>query len=150
MNQTRQQPEVDALSIELTIDSDPAALAPVRKSIEELCVRSGFPTEQAAEVGLSVNEALANIIRHAYDGRTDRPISIAAQAQDGKVTIRLRDWGSGVVPPDPPEQPEPLKPGGLGLVCMRSLMDTVQYLPQNDGMLLIMSRALRTSRGSAP
>jgi serine/threonine-protein kinase RsbW len=148
MSQSGPQSEPDGLSFELTIESDPATLAPVRKSIELLCARAGFEPEQSAEVGLSVNEALANIIRHAYNGRTDRPIAIAAQARDGKVTIRLRDWGSGVVPPDPPPQNDPLKPGGLGLVCMTSLMDTIQYLPQRDGMVLVMSRVRSTAQGS--
>ena len=33
-----------------------------------------------------------------------------------------------------------MQPGGLGLVCIRSLMDEVQYVTQPDGMLLRMTK----------
>ena len=61
----------------------------------------------------------------------------------GSVTIRVRDWGSGENPQarlEHQKQVNPAKPGGLGLVCLRELMDEVRYEPQSDGMLLTMVR----------
>ena len=131
--------------------SDPAQVAPVRKAVEALCLDCGLGPEAAADVGLSVNEAMANVIRHAYGGATDRPVAVSgececdAAANRPVVRITIRDWGgrpagnggnSGADPLAPRYVPG--IPGGLGLVCIRGLMDEVTYTPQPDGMLLTM------------
>jgi serine/threonine-protein kinase RsbW len=88
-------------------------------------------------VGLCVNEALANVIRHAYNGALGRPIEVTARwASDGLV-ITIRDWGNGEIPP-PPRRRDPLEPGGLGLICLKELMDESIFQPQPDGMLLTL------------
>ncbi|MGH7215507.1 MAG: ATP-binding protein [Tepidisphaeraceae bacterium] len=137
------------LRIELNLTSDPAKVADARKAVEALCERIGFDRAACDVVGLCVNEALANVIRHAYGGEPGRPIHVLAEGvmrgpvpkgadRDG-VRIAIRDWGSGVNPAAlPPKAPDPLTPGGLGLVCLREWMDEVDYVPQSDGMLLTM------------
>ncbi|HTL28456.1 MAG TPA: ATP-binding protein [Tepidisphaeraceae bacterium] len=128
--------------IELNITSDPANLGPVRHAIESLCTACGFDETSSGEVGLCVNEALANITRHAYNGATDRPIKIIAHCPEDELRITIRDWGDGespdLLPPDAPH--DPMKPGGIGLVCLRQLMDQTIFTPQEDGMLLTMTR----------
>ncbi|HWP39900.1 MAG TPA: ATP-binding protein, partial [Tepidisphaeraceae bacterium] len=116
---------------------------------EAFCARGGIHKRVCDEVGLCVNEALANVIRHAYAGATDRPIELSAQIVDAQLTICIRDWGSGVIPPQPaaPDgQRDPLKPGGLGLVCLRRIMDSVRFTPQpQGGMLLEMTKSVQAS-----
>jgi serine/threonine-protein kinase RsbW len=127
--------------LELKIPSDPATLASVREAVESLCRNGGFDETAIGEIGLCVNEAMANVIRHAYDGATDKPISIRAGMHDGEVVIQIRDWGNGVNPADiPPTAHDPLTPGGLGLICLRKMLDETTFTPQPDGMLLTMKR----------
>ena len=129
--------------IELNINSDPANLADVRRQVEGLAGECGFDEKSAGEIGLCVNEGLANVIRHAYGGVTDRPIVVTAEyaPADSALRIGIRDWGNGIDPTSlPPKPPDPLRPGGLGLVCLRSLMDETVYHPQPDGMLMKMTR----------
>jgi anti-sigma regulatory factor (Ser/Thr protein kinase) len=97
-----------------------------------------------------VNEALANIMRHAYGGAKDRPIQINADPVDGSggnhIRIAIRDWGNGVNPASLPEkQYDPLTPGGLGLICMRKMMDETVYTPQPDGGMLVTMTKKRTT-----
>jgi serine/threonine-protein kinase RsbW len=126
--------------------SDTAQLAPVRKQIEAFCVEQGMPDRAAGEVGLCVNEAVANVIRHAYRGRKDQPIELTAQARDAAVIISIRDWGTGLQPgPLPDHKQDPLNPGGLGLICLGRLMDKVTFTPQSKGMLLEMFRSIRSA-----
>jgi hypothetical protein len=47
--------------LELKVSSDPAMLASVRKAIESLAERMGFEQRVVSEIGLCVNEALANM-----------------------------------------------------------------------------------------
>ena len=129
--------ETAPTKLELKISSDPANLRPVRKQIEALAQAAGLPREDYEAVGLVVNEALANVILHGYGGAKDRPIIVTAESVQGELRITIRDWAK----PFDPSGVEPrhigdLRPGGLGLLCMRKLMDEVQYERLPDGMLL--------------
>jgi len=127
--------------VELNVDSHPANLAAVRKTIERFAADHGFDDRSVAEIGLVVNEAMANIIRHAYAGRTDRPVQLKAEADERQLVITLRDWGNGVDPSKLPKRDrDPSTPGGVGLICLRTWMDGVTYTPQPDGMLMTMVR----------
>jgi serine/threonine-protein kinase RsbW len=123
--------------LELRIASDPARLAEVRKAVESFATGRGLDATAAGELGLCVNEALANVMRHAYAGRKDRPIVVAADERGaGCVCVTIRDWGNGVDPSTLPRPKyDPLTPGGVGLICLQKLMDDVVYTPQPDGML---------------
>jgi anti-sigma regulatory factor (Ser/Thr protein kinase) len=134
---TKQAPS----NFRLKITSDPANLALVRQAIEGLCAGHGFDTRACEEVGLCVNEAMANVTRHAYGGAMDRPVEISAEVVNGSVRISIRDWGNGVNPEDLPHPPHnPLRPGGLGLICLKQMMHQVSFKSQPDGMLLEMTR----------
>jgi serine/threonine-protein kinase RsbW len=130
----------------VTIPSDPGRIAEVRKTVEQVATASGLGEQAVAEVGLCVNEALANVIRHAYRGVKDRPILVCAYCQDQMLVVTIRDWGNGVNPATLPPKPfDPLEPGGLGLICLRRMMNEVTYVPQGDGggMLLVMKKAIQ-------
>ena len=125
--------------IELKIASAPANLAAVRKAVESFAGNNGFAEKAIADIGLCLNETLANIIRHAYSNKADRPIEIRVEAHDDRLLVLIRDWGSGIDPSRVPQPPyDPLKPGGVGLLCIKQLMDEVSYTPQPDGMLTMM------------
>jgi len=129
--------------VDVTIPSDPSAIAAVRRAVEDLGVAIGLNECAVGDVGLCVNEALANVMRHAYGGAKDRPIIVTAHCQDGELVVTIRDWGNGVNPATLPPRPyEVLEPGGLGLICMDRMMSHVTYVPQADGMLLIMKKRL--------
>ena len=124
----------------LETTSDPARLASIRRAVEAYCTSCGFDEKTVGELGLVVNEALANVTRHAYGGAIDRPVRIDAEFDKDMLQIRIRDWGNGKDPTLAPPKHDPLIPGGLGLVCLRSLLDEATFKPQPDGMLLTMRR----------
>jgi anti-sigma regulatory factor (Ser/Thr protein kinase) len=120
--------------------SDPARLAPIRRAVEAFCTSCGFDEKAVGEVGLCVNEALANITRHAYGGAIDQPVRIDASFVQDMLEVTIRDWGNGKDPTLSPHKHDPLTPGGLGMVCLQALMDEMTFQPQPDGMLLTMKR----------
>ena len=126
------------------LTSDPRHIAPVRKTIERLTTALGFTAAAAADVGLAVNEALANVIRHAYGGQSGKPIVITVDCESSDLRVTIRDWGCGINPAGIAARPrDPAIPGGLGMVCLRTLMDQAEYTPQPDGMLLTMIKRRR-------
>jgi serine/threonine-protein kinase RsbW len=130
--------------LELKITSDPANLRQVRTQMEHFAQGNGWPRETCDAIGLVVNEALANVILHGYGGAKDRPIVVTAESVQGELSITIRDWAK---PFDPsgvePRHVGDLRPGGLGLLCMRKLMDEVEYERLPDGMLLKLIKKAR-------
>jgi serine/threonine-protein kinase RsbW len=122
------------------VPSDTSELATVRRGVEAFCQRVGFDAKAVGEVGLVINEAMANIVRHAYGNQPGGRMDIDADFADDILRLTICDWGIGKVPPLPPPKKDPLEPGGLGLICLRSLMDDVRFDPQPDGMLLTLTR----------
>jgi hypothetical protein len=92
--------------VETEIPSDLRELAHARTFVREFCqsIPGGtLPGESTEELDLAVNEALSNIMRHAYKGRTDQRIQIGAEAFADRVIFRLHHLGEpfdpAVVPP---------------------------------------------------
>lgn len=135
--------------VELKIDSDPANVRPVRRRVEEFARSAGLSQHDSEEIGLVLNEALANIIRHGYGGAHDRPIVVTVESAQEGVRLSIRDWGKPFNPaqvqPRPVGElaPDQIKPGGLGLLCIRRLMDDVRYCALSDGMLLTMVKKVK-------
>lgn len=127
--------------------SDPACVCGVRQTLENACKEQGFDCETCDAIGLCINEALANVIHHAYDHARHFPIELNVDFSDDGVEFTLRDWGSGIDPTTlPARADDPTEPGGLGLMLMRQIMDRVEFLPQPDGMVLKMSRRKSTGK----
>ena len=149
--------------LRLHVTSDAANLAGVRRAVEAYALAAGFDDAASNDIGLVLNEAMANVIRHAYRGQSGRPIDVeavpapfaerAASGNDGPAAgddavalrIRLRDWGNGVDPRKAPKRGyTPGVPGGLGLVCLGQLVDHCEYAPQpGGGMLLTLGKKRR-------
>ncbi len=122
--------------------SHPATLAPMRVAFEAFAEKAGFDSADRGQIILVVNEALANVMRHAYNGATDKPIELSAEDTGGAIKIDIRDWGNGKSP-EPRHKHDPETPGGLGMVCLKQFMTQVTFMPQPDGMNLTMIRNKR-------
>ncbi|HXJ07170.1 MAG TPA: ATP-binding protein [Candidatus Acidoferrum sp.] len=128
------------LLLRLELPSDPGLLCAVRGAVERLTESFGFSAEECRAVTRAVDEALTNIIRHAYSGRPDRPIEMffraiqgqAAQNAAGGLEILLCDRGPAIKPDQMCMRAlEEVKPGGLGLHFIQQSMDIVEYKRAN-------------------
>lgn len=127
--------------LRLRLLSDPAEIAPARKLVEAFAAGHGLSEQRAQELGLCVNEAIANVIRHAYHDRRDGAIELEVEDAGHAIRVRIRDWGSGRNPCDCIDRPHvPDKPGGVGMICLRELMDMLRFEQQADGMLLVLEK----------
>jgi len=134
--------------VRMEILSDPANLPKVRAETERLCGEIGFDADTAGQVMLSVDEALTNIIRHAYEGRGDGRIEVEFEplgdATPTGLRVRLRDYGRTVdLCKIKPRDLADVRPGGLGVHIMQQCMDDVQYAhAEGGGTLLTLCKYL--------
>jgi anti-sigma regulatory factor (Ser/Thr protein kinase) len=140
--------------IRLSLASTPAHLPIVRAGVGEIARLVGFDEKAVDAVVLAVDEAMTNIIKHAYDGRNDQPIEAAftalSEAADGGpagLTIVLEDRGKPVDPAAVRSRDlDDVRPGGLGVHIMGCCMDRVDYTPrEGGGTRLTMTKFLRAA-----
>jgi len=120
----------------LALCSNPKWLSVVRGTVERLTETLGFPIAQCRSITRAVDEALTNIVRHAYRNRPDQPIAMyfrrAQRRHDGQVQqgleILVCDRGPAVDPCKLRGRSlDEIRPGGLGLHFIRQAMDTVEF-----------------------
>jgi len=111
-------------------------LCVVRGALEKLTEMLGLPPEACRAVVLAVDEALTNVVRHAYLGQTDKPVEVTfrrcqAQGVEGwrdALEIELEDHGIPVKAEEMRGRSlDEIRPGGLGLHFIRENMDKVEF-----------------------
>jgi len=84
--------------LKFVMPSHPRYLCIVRAAVGELALVHGLPEESSQGLTLAVDEALANVIRHAYKGRHDQEIELNCRIVEGRLEFTLLDCGEA---PDP-------------------------------------------------
>jgi len=123
--------------IQMRIDSDPVHLCVVRSAVETAASRFGLPSADCDKLVLAVDEAMTNVIRHGYGGRTDKSIwvTLSAVKRDGRSGVEvIIDDESGITDPSQikPRVSEQLRPGGLGVSIIQQTVDEYDYQPRKD------------------
>lgn len=142
------------LLLRLELPSDPSLLCAVRGAVERLTESLGFSPRECRAVTRAVDEALTNIIRHAYSGRPDRPIELfirSVQRRGQKaiegLEILLCDRGPAIKPDQMCLRAlEEVRPGGLGLHFIQQSMDIVEYKRANGTNRLRLVKYVRAPK----
>ena len=118
---------------ELTVPSDTTYLAQVRAAVIEVVGKDLFPPAKAGLIALAVDEAVANIMEHAYPPGSDGgKIDVVLDANPQRFEVLIRDRGMSFDPRIAPdvdmqEHVKAGKKGGLGIFLMRRIMDEINY-----------------------
>lgn len=125
-----------AFLLKLELRSHPTLLCVIRGALEPLMEMLGFSEVHNRAIIRAVDEAVSNIMRHAYHGRLDQPIEVYCNRlqrstngeTDQGVEILLFDCGPAVDTTKLVARSlDEIRPGGLGLHIIRGSMDTVEY-----------------------
>ncbi|MHC4886086.1 MAG: ATP-binding protein [Planctomycetota bacterium] len=120
---------------ELVIPNETKYLATVREAVSTVVNESAFPSNDIHRIILAVDEAVANIMEHAYEGReseSELTITMALDADATHFEVVILDSGNEFDPADieTPNMMEHVAAGrrnGLGIFLMRQIMDEVKY-----------------------
>jgi anti-sigma regulatory factor (Ser/Thr protein kinase) len=144
------QPKSEML-LKLQLQSNPEALCLVRATIERAAEVMHFQDADTRAIVRSVDEALANVMRHAYGGRPGLPIEMSChklrggeqRSAQGGIEILLSDKGAPIKPTALKSRPlDEIRPGGLGLHFIRQSMDEVEFSRKKGKNLLRMVKYL--------
>lgn len=143
-------PSGEPRSWRIVLTSDTAELADLREVVSQAAATVGFDAASAAGIVLAVDEAIANVIKHGYDGRAGEPIEMMMQAirhhDRPALEVIVLDRGRQVDPNSIVGRSlEDVRPGGLGTHIIRNTMTEVEYsLRRPAGMSLRMVKVLGT------
>jgi anti-sigma regulatory factor (Ser/Thr protein kinase) len=133
-----------SMHVTFVMRSNPCYLPLVRATVGQLAAIVGWDEADCRAITLAVDEALANVIRHAYHGRTDGNIELECRAGSGELQFRIQDTGD---PPDPAlicaRDVGCDKIGGLGTHIIRDVMDAVSYESTSQGNRFTAAKRLR-------
>lgn len=128
--------EVKALleseTFRLVIPSQTKYLNLVTGLAKRAALVAGMDDSTAAKVSIAVDEAVTNIIMHAYLGESEHSLEIELRFTSLALEVHIWHTGKGLVDnqialPDPREYVKHPRKGGLGLLLMSRFMDEVHF-----------------------
>ncbi len=143
--------------MEVRFTSDPRFLPVIRGAAQGMASIAGLDEADAHRVILALDEALANVIKHGYGNRHDQPIEVRfrpVSSDEGLsgIYIEVRDQGVQVDPSRIRGRDlDDVRPGGLGVHIIQSVMDDFHYsCPSAGGMLLKMVKYSTPHKSAGP
>ena len=133
--------------LKLALRSTHAEAARGYQSVQAFLAERGTPANVVDDVGLAVEEVLANLVRHGYAGK-DGPILLRVTLDGVAVKVEVRDRGIHFDPrtAQPPHLEVPLDEratGDLGIHLVKSAIDRIAYQRDGTENLLTLVRDLK-------
>ena len=140
---------MDTKSYGLKFSADVHGLRQLYDFVSDVAVYLNLDEKTRFDMELVLEEAVTNIINHAYHGASgDIVLTITYEAD--QVKLVLQDWGDsfdGNIPNFDYSRPvEERINGGMGMHFIRTLMDNVAYEPSpQGGTILTMTKTYATN-----
>jgi anti-sigma regulatory factor (Ser/Thr protein kinase) len=117
---------------QLTVPNDLSYLSAIQAYVAEIGKKIGFEQEELLQIHLGVEEAVTNVIKHAFDPREKATFHIICQPLPIGLRIIIKERG---IPFDPSQIPEyhpdqlslESSPNGLGIFLIQEAMDEYSF-----------------------
>ncbi len=128
----------------LTVQADSRYLAVIRETTGRIAEAWELPEQVRNDIRLAIDEACANVIKHAYGGVSDGMILVGFTVTPKAFQVIIEDSGARTDPALMKGRDlDDVRPGGLGMHFIRRAFDVVAYDEEKkDGNRLILIRHL--------
>ena len=131
----------------LTLHNDISEVPQLNDFIEAVAERLGIEPSTALQLQLAVEEAVVNVMDYAYPPDTVGMVTVATTTDGQSLEIVISDSGT---PFDPTKQEkadislsvEERQIGGLGILLVNEIMDTVSYERKDGKNVLTLTKQL--------
>ena len=131
----------DQHEFEMVIASDMKAAVAIRDRILGLLESNNYSERDVFCVRLALEEALINAVKHGNRLDPQKTVRIGCSVCTRLARIEIEDGGTGFCPadvPDPTQNGNLERPGGRGVLLMRSMMNSVEF--SERGNLVVMEK----------
>ena len=135
------------VSEELRLTNQVDEVARLGTFVKAVLEKIGVEKSLARQLRLAIEEAVVNVIDYAYPAGTEGTIDVLMQSDGKKLRVQIADSG---VPFDPTSKEktditlsaEDRQIGGLGILLVRELMDSINYERTKGRNVLTLMKAL--------
>jgi len=117
--------------LSVSVPANAGAIANVSDTVAEILLRLGVPEEKQMEIGLALQEALANAVVHGCGNDASKEVHCRLSSDsEGRIRIIVSDPGPGHdlnSLPAPSLTPDLDRDHGRGIYLIRQLMDDVRF-----------------------
>jgi serine/threonine-protein kinase RsbW len=137
---------VSGQSASITVTNALTEVARVAALVDAFAAAHAVPESALNDMQVAVDEAVSNIVRHAFPDGGMHLIRVDLSVAAGRLFARLEDDGIAFdptsAPASPPEGSLDKRPaGGLGLLFMRTLLDSMVYRREDRRNVLELAKA---------
>ena len=133
--------------VELRIPAFADRMSLVRATLSSAAHYCGFDDSATQDLVLAVCEACQNVMQHGYAGQEPGDIVLSLARSDEGVIVRVRDFAAPIDPETIRSRDlADVRPGGLGIHFIESLMDSAVFLPGADGIGNVLQMTKRVNR----
>ena len=106
----------------------------------------GYSEAEIKKIELALEEALVNIIEHAYSYETGMIEITYRFFPEDRIELVLKDYGEPFNPLENSKKVNPFaaleerEEGGLGIAFMHKLMDTIEYTREGESNVLTLKK----------
>jgi serine/threonine-protein kinase RsbW len=140
-------------AMRLVVSSDLDTVKLIARAVRAIC-QDRLDTDELDAVEMALVEAVTNVIKHGYHGKSDESLAVGVALHQDRIVIEVEDTAT---PLDPSllEQPtgdrftfdhgdiEALPEGGMGIALIQMSMDDVTYVRDGQRNLLRMTKKLQ-------
>jgi anti-anti-sigma factor len=143
----RDQP-APSKTVKIEIPADVNLLAGLRVFFTTMMREHGYSADLINDLELAADEAVTNVIEHAYRYDTKRSFWVDLVMEKSQVQVFIRDNGDAFTPSEAPkvdldQHIAERRTGGLGVHLMHTMMDAVEHRRENGQNILILTRKVR-------
>ncbi len=110
-------------------------------AVDRLLRMLGYSERDRFHISLAAEEALVNAVTHGNKNDPEKLVAIRFHEENSKACLEVEDEGKGFDPnsvPDPRDGNGATKPGGRGILLMKSFMNTVRFL--HNGRCVVLEK----------
>lgn len=121
----------------LDVPASTQQLVHVRKFVTNHARKYGFDETDVEEIRLAVDEAMTNVIKHAYGFDESKTVYVTLGKKGKNFWVAIQDQGDAFdidkyKEPNVAERVKMGKKGGVGVFLIKNLMDKVEYSRKNS------------------
>jgi anti-sigma regulatory factor (Ser/Thr protein kinase) len=109
-----------ATCLQLNLPPDPASVRRARAAVGDAVAELSDEERLADDVRLCVSEAVTNVVRHAYSGRSRAEVEVVVTHEDDELHVTVRDTGVGLR-----RSGRAARAGGFGMRIMEKLASSL-------------------------
>ena len=131
----------------IVLPNDTQEVPQLAAFVDEVCETQGFDPTVTMQMNLAIEEAVVNVMEYAYPPGTQGNVNIEVHSDDKQLTFTITDNGipfdpTGKADADTTLSAEERPIGGLGILMVRRIMDTVTYERVDGQNVLTLTKTL--------